>query len=131
MSTPRRPEVAGRAPTPFSVAFSAGDGPLVATVHGDVDLASAADLQERVLSEVEERAADGVILDFTGVGFMDSTGLRALLEISRHLELRPRPVVLLSPNRSVRKLMALAGLDERVPIAAGLREAEAQLHSDG
>ena len=130
MSTQGRPEVADRPPTPFAIAFSAGSTPLVATLRGDLDLASAGEMQAAVLRTLDERQAEGVILDFTEVGFMDSTGLRAILAISRRLEIRPKAVVLLSPSRAVRKLLTLAGLDERVPVAASLEQATRLLLDD-
>lgn len=123
----QRPEIADRPPTPFSAEFTGVDGTLVATLRGDLDIASAAAMQTGVLQALDERRAEGVILDFTDVGFMDSTGLRALLAISQRLELRPSAVVLLSPSRAVRKLLTLAGLDGRVPIAASLEQARSLL----
>ncbi|GAC1436328.1 MAG: hypothetical protein NVSMB51_07550 [Solirubrobacteraceae bacterium] len=84
-------------------------------------------MQAAVLQTIDERAAEGLILDFTDVGFMDSTGLRAVLAISRRLELRPHAVVLLSPTRAVRKLLTLAGLDERMPVATSLEQARSLL----
>lgn len=126
MST-AKPEIPDRPPTPFGVGFSDDEGTLIATLQGDLDLASAAGMQAAVLQAIDEHAAEAVILDFTEVGFMDSTGLRAVLAISRRLELNPRAVVLLSPSRAVRKLLTLAGLDERVPVASSLQQAKSLL----
>jgi anti-anti-sigma factor len=122
------PEISDRPPSPFSVSLSGGGAdPLLATVAGDVDIATAAALADAVLSALDESPDSGVVLDFTNVGFMDSSGLRAVLDISRRLEPGPTGLVLLSPNRPVRKLLSLAGLDEHMPIATTLAEAEAML----
>ncbi|MEA2299414.1 MAG: anti-sigma factor antagonist [Solirubrobacteraceae bacterium] len=102
-----------------------GDRPLVAAVAGDVDIATAAGMSEAVIGALDQSPGrGGVVLDFTNVGFMDSTGLRAVLDISRRLDLGAASLVLLSPTRPVRKLLSLAGLDERMPIATSIEQAE-------
>jgi anti-sigma B factor antagonist len=119
-------------PIPFAVDCSrAGAGPLVATVSGDVDIASAQLLLDVVIAGTEAAPSSGVVLDFTGVDFMDSTGLRALLEIVRRLEDEAAGLVLMKPADSVRKLLSLAGLDDRIPIAVDLEQAETLLASRG
>ncbi len=45
---------------------------------GELDVASAPVLDE-ALMQVQESAATGVVIDLTGVQFIDSTGLRVLL----------------------------------------------------
>jgi anti-anti-sigma factor len=126
--TAPQPEISDRPPSPFSIAISGGgDRPLLATVAGDVDIATAGSMADAVLSALGDAPTPGVVLDFTNVGFMDSSGLRAVLDISRRLDGGTRSVVLLSPNRPVRKLLSLAGLDEHMPVATTLAEAESIL----
>ncbi len=50
----------------------------VLTVSGELDLASTPIL-ERELHAIEEAGAKKLLIDLAGVGFMDSTGLQALL----------------------------------------------------
>ncbi len=120
-----RPEISDRPPIPFSVAVSGGgDRPLLAAVAGDVDIATASSLSAAVIGALDASHACGVVLDFTHVGFMDSSGLRAVLDIAGRLDVKAAGLVLLSPNRPVRKLLSLAGLDERMPIATSIGQAE-------
>lgn len=117
---------------PFSVeCFRRPAGPLIATLCGDVDIANAGLLVDAVIAETETAPAPGVVLDFAGVPFMDSSGLRAVLEISRRLEEDAAGLVLLNPVSAVRQLLTLAGVDERIPVAAGLEQAEALLAAPG
>lgn len=51
---------------------------LVVALSGELDLASAPDL-ERELQLGEESSPSGIVIDLSGLGFMDSTGLQALL----------------------------------------------------
>jgi anti-sigma B factor antagonist len=117
--------------TAFSVECSRPDGgPLIAAISGDLDIANADLLTDAVLvPDLDPKP--GVVLDFTGVDFMDSTGLRAVLEIARRLEDDDAGLVLLSPADSVRKLLGLAGLDDRIPVAVSLPQAHAFLTAPG
>jgi anti-anti-sigma factor len=54
-----------------------GDAVIVA-LNGELDLASAPEL-ERELREAEATNPSRVVIDLSGLGFMDSTGLQALL----------------------------------------------------
>ncbi len=123
-----RPEISERPPSPFSVKVTGGGGrALIAAVAGDVDIATANDMSAAVIAALEDHPRAAVILDFSNVGFMDSSGLRAVLDISRRLDLGDAGLVLLNPNRPVRKLLSLAGLDERMAVATTLDEAESIL----
>jgi anti-sigma B factor antagonist len=104
-----------------------GDHPLVAAVAGDVDIATAHSMSEAVIAALDDAPGCCVVLDFANVGFMDSSGLRAVLDIAGRLDMGTASMVLLSPNRPVRKLLSLAGLDERMPIATSLEDAQAML----
>jgi anti-anti-sigma factor len=68
------------APIPGGLAIesSAQDDVTVLTLSGELDLASTPIL-ERELTAVESAGAKRLLIDLAGVGFMDSTGLQALL----------------------------------------------------
>ena len=54
------------------------------TVTGEIDAASAPPLQQR-LDEIVESTSGAVVLNMSGVSFIDSTGLSALLNVRQHL----------------------------------------------
>jgi anti-sigma B factor antagonist len=88
------------------------------TLEGDVDLASGQTIRSAVCEALDEGARD-VTLDLSGVTFLDSTGLSALLNTARDIDRRggtvrceapqggePRVVIDLA---GVRKLLNLSG----------------------
>ena len=83
-------------------------------VAGDIDVDSAPSI-EAALRQVEARlsGADGstssVIIDVGQVGFIDSSGLRALLSASRRNEQANRRVVLRSPGNALKRLLDITG----------------------
>jgi anti-sigma B factor antagonist len=84
--------------------------------HGEVDLASAPELDAQ-LHELRDSGFDRIVLDLRHISFMDSTGLRVILdweEISRRdgisFELLPGPA-------NVQRLFEITGVLERLRFA--------------
>jgi anti-sigma B factor antagonist len=63
----------------FRVEVDASDGSRLISVFGEVDVASAPAVGQ-ALQEAEVSAARSVVLDLAGVTFLDSAGIRVLLE---------------------------------------------------
>ena len=59
------------------------------TVGGEVDLETASQLGDHALAALRE-VSPHLVLDLTGVTFMDSTGLKVLLSVQRRAELARR-----------------------------------------
>jgi anti-sigma B factor antagonist len=71
---------------------------------GELDMATA----EELLAAIRDQAGDDVvILDFSGVSFMDSSGLRALLEAARDRE-GDSAVAIVDPTPQVRRVLDIS-----------------------
>ena len=97
----------------------------VTTVYlaGELDHHNAAPLRERVDDMVQKRHPKLLVLDFSGITFMDSSGIgfvmgryKLMLSMGGHLQVRGA-----SPR--MEKVMRLAGL-ERLPIWSGKDEVQ-------
>ena len=87
----------------------------VVTVGGEVDLETAPQLGDHVLAALQD-VSPHVVLDLTGVTFMDSTGLKVLLSIQRRADLAGGSFALAGVGRTVAKVLALTGLDQTFAI---------------
>ncbi len=85
-------------------------GPCSINVSGEIDAHSASLLAER-LSDCSAVDAD-IIVDMSEVTFMDSSGLRVLIDIQQRTDAAPHGLVLQSPSASVVRLLEVAGLDD-------------------
>jgi stage II sporulation protein AA (anti-sigma F factor antagonist) len=74
-------------------------------LEGELDMATA-DALSQLLKE-ESMDGDPVVLDFSGVSFMDSSGLRAVLERAGQQN-RQGPVVITNPSRQVRRVLDIS-----------------------
>ncbi len=104
------------------------EGATVVTVDGELDMATA----DHLVAAAAELPAghEPLVLDLSSVSFLDSSGIRALLEVSDHAADRGRPTGLLHPSAAVTRLLDLVDLRSRfVEIADVEPETLAQLRS--
>lgn len=91
-------------------------------LHGEVDLSNAAALAERAERAVSNRAS-GLLLDLSGLTYLDSAGLAMLFRLARRLGDRQQVLRLVVPPTSrVRRLLVLAGVGAAAQVVDGVPE---------
>lgn len=105
----------------LSVAQRADGAPSVVTVSGEVDVHSAPQLRDGLTSVLSasdnsasaaaSSAASCVVVDLTGVTFLDSTGLGALVAARTLAGERGITMRLACPSQRIVKLFTITGLD--------------------
>ena len=98
----------------------------VVSVVGEVDSFTAPAL-EKELEWVLGDGASNAVVDLAGVGFIDSTGLRVLLEALPRFTKRGGKLVLVSDDRRVLRTLEITGLDHKFVLEPRLSEAIAQV----
>ena len=93
----------------FSCTARHDDGRVVLTVVGDVDLAAHARFQE--VTEPWAAGPNDVLLDLSGVTFLDSMGLRVLVHLRRLTVDDGRDFALRAPSQAVMRVLELAGVE--------------------
>ncbi|MDX6416003.1 MAG: anti-sigma factor antagonist [Trebonia sp.] len=83
-------------------------GTATMTVCGDLDAVTADAFCQR-LAEVASGSPRRLVIDLAGVGFLDSAGLRAFVQLRKALP-GDCPVILRSPPPRARQVFDLAGL---------------------
>jgi anti-sigma B factor antagonist len=112
--------VSGSGPAPFSVNVdSTGDRTVVA-VRGELDLATAPELEAALLPPLGVGTA--VALDLRALEFMDSTGVRVI--VAAHLAAQeheaPSLVVAVVPDGPVARVLEISGLDAMLTVVEDL-----------
>jgi anti-anti-sigma factor len=111
--------VSGIGPAPFSVTVEqAGDRTVVAA-RGELDLATAPQLETALLPPLGDGAS--VALDLRGLDFMDSTGVRVI--VAAHLaagEHGGALTVCATPDGAVARVLEISGLDTVLDVVDGL-----------
>jgi anti-sigma B factor antagonist len=89
------------------------DGATVLAIAGEVDLAVAAQVRDSGLAALARDDSAALRLDLSGVTFMDSSGLGALIQLNNA---NPGRVVLVRPSPRVVRLLELAGLADTLVV---------------
>jgi anti-sigma B factor antagonist len=82
--------------------------PATLRVWGEVDVVNADELH-RAIVEASKHARSPVVLDATGIRFIDAAGLRAMHEARAEIE-RAGHRLIVRPSRSLQRLMDLTGI---------------------
>ena len=98
----------------FRIEEDRRDGVVVLRLHGDLDLASADSVAARL--ESLSAAGEPVLLDLDSLAFMDSSGLRVVLQAAETSRTSDWSFTLTPGSEQVRNLFASAGVTERLPI---------------
>ncbi len=85
------------------------DGDRIVTVRGELDLAAA----DRLWETIEPLLLPGVlvVLDGTDLAFLDSSGLRVLLQAHKRAETDGAVFRVIAPQPPVQRVLSLAGAD--------------------
>jgi anti-sigma B factor antagonist len=87
------------------------NGHVLVRAVGELDLSSAPSLS----TAAENALADGyhlVLLDLSGVSFMDSTGLSALLAVHREAEARDAHAAIIASSDNALRVIEMLGVDQ-------------------
>jgi anti-anti-sigma factor len=84
-------------------------------VRGELDAYSAPGLEEQVTKLIGEQA-DDVVLDLSQTGFLDSSGLRAILTAQRRLIESGGQLRLRAPSEAVTRLLEITGLQDHFSV---------------
>lgn len=96
---------------------------LVVRLEGDLDVRSAETFRRSVDKWLDATNAKGLIVNMTAAGFVDSTGLGALLGRYRRLQGARRSMVLVAPPAGTLAVLELAGIPSLMPIVSSEAEA--------
>jgi anti-anti-sigma factor len=100
--------------TAFGIAEEQGpSGERVVRVHGELDIATAGDLERAVLRPREP--GERVILDLAGLRFMDSTGLRVLLRARTEAKAGRWDLYVRNVPANIARLFSISGVQDAVP----------------
>jgi anti-anti-sigma factor len=102
-------------PGGFWISTAERDGRAVVLIRGELDLATAPDL-ERVLTEHLDAERD-VVVDLRELDFMDSTGLRVLVAAHSRVRDGQRFLVVRPPaGGAIAKILTIAGVETELDL---------------
>jgi anti-sigma B factor antagonist len=98
------------------------DGWTVVTVYGELDVASAPTLRERLIDLVSG-GSHLLVLDLEGLDFLDSTGLGAIISALKRARTNGGDLRLVCTQSRIRRLFEITALDKAFPLFPSLDDA--------
>jgi anti-anti-sigma factor len=108
-------------PVDFSVRAERDGCAWVVAPTGELDLSNADGVRERIASRPEE--CDTLVLDFSGLTFLDTSGMRLALETLQEARIAGVRLAFVRGSQDVQRLFVLARLETRLPFFDDLRAA--------
>jgi anti-sigma B factor antagonist/stage II sporulation protein AA (anti-sigma F factor antagonist) len=99
---------------PLTIRSSRQEDEHVVALEGELDLAGVQAVQDE-MRRVEAADARRIVVDLSGLEFMDSTGLRTMLQIDARSRANGERVVFLRGGPPVQRLFTTTGTEGRLP----------------
>jgi anti-anti-sigma factor len=110
-----RPEAA---PVPFGVSVSLQGTTMTVALRGEWDLAQQPTMRAAT-SDVLQSCPETVVLDLTRLSFIDSTGVRGVIDLHKRSEQQNVHLVIVPGPPAVQRVFELLGLTEILPFLPG------------
>jgi anti-anti-sigma factor len=102
---------------------------VIAHVTGELDIAEATSTGERVAAAVPGEAR-ALVMDFSGLGFIDSSGIAMLFQLVRQVSARRQELhVVAAPDGAVARVLQIVEFERAAPVHAELEAAVAAVDS--
>jgi len=93
------------------------------SVGGELDMSTATEFELKGRRAICGEPADVLLLDMSGVSFIDAAGVGALIAIRNCADRAGRRVIVVNPSRCVRRILELTRLTETFMAAPSTDEA--------
>jgi anti-sigma B factor antagonist len=103
---------------------SEGQPYTLVTITGEADVTNRDELR-RVLDAEATSQPGTLILDLSGLRFMDSSALHVILQVNRTLDRQGAVMSLVAPTEAVAKMLRLTTADRLIPVYGTVAEASA------
>ena len=87
------------------------------SVEGELDLSSALTFDEEI-RRAEEREPRTLVIDLSGLKFLDSTGLRLIMSAEARAKKRGHRLAIVEGTQAVQRIFRLAGVNRRLDIVS-------------
>jgi anti-anti-sigma factor len=103
------------------------DDVVVARLTGELDI-SVADTTGRKIADAMPSSALGVVVDMSGLEFMDSSGVSMLFSLARQVRSHRQQLrVVAPPGRPVSRVLQIVEFDRAAPVDADVDSAVAEI----
>jgi stage II sporulation protein AA (anti-sigma F factor antagonist) len=96
--------------------FSSAREILLVRVKGEMDMATAGQIRQSIDNRLQQEKIRYLLLDLSGVTFIDSSGIGVILGRYRNLNRTGGKTAIIKPQVVVKRVLETAGLQKLIPI---------------
>ncbi len=102
----------------------------VAYLEGEIDISNATELRDELFAALSNQPP-GLIVDLSGVTYLDSRGVHVLLELAERMKIRHQQLRLVLPATAlIKRILQLTHLDAIVPVDPTVEDAAVRIRSE-
>ena len=105
------------------VKFTLRSATLIATITGDIDQHTVPSLREQIDLKISYENVRRVIFDFSGLDFMDSSGIGLIIGRYKIMKVIKGTVSVIVTKPTIKKLLELSGIGNIVAVYGTLSDA--------
>ena len=102
---------------------------MIAVAEGRVDGANALEFHEALEAAISPDDT-GMVLDFEGISYISSAGLRVVLLVAKTLQKQKAKMAVCSLSESIREIFEISGFDKIIPVHGSRADAVAGSEAD-
>lgn len=107
----------------MNLSFENRGDSLVVYMMGELDHHSAEEVRNKLDDRLEREGCNKLVMDFSGVTFMDSSGIGVVIGRYRKLSLRKGKVYITKVTGSVKRVFELSGMFKIIPLYDSVEQA--------
>lgn len=96
---------------------------LIIKLSGELDHHTAEEVRSKIDDNLDKEKASVVIMDFSGVTFMDSSGIGVIIGRYKKLSLREGRLIIANINQGVKRVFDISGLYKIIKVFDTVEEA--------
>lgn len=113
----------------MEVMFRRSETALITLLYGDIDHHTASALRQTIDQSMKEFGCRNLVMDFSGVGFMDSAGIGVVLGRYKRMMKTGGNLCICGCSPHVERLLEMAGVFSLIPRTESRSEAEELMRS--
>ncbi|MDD7794560.1 MULTISPECIES: anti-sigma F factor antagonist [unclassified Clostridium] len=103
--------------------FNKSNDKLIVTLRGELDHHSAEEVRVKIDDRIDRDGVKNLILDFSAVTFMDSSGIGVVIGRYKKLSSKSGKVVIAEATKNVKRVFELSGLFKIIKAYDSIEEA--------
>ncbi|NLY43146.1 MAG: anti-sigma F factor antagonist [Clostridiaceae bacterium] len=107
----------------MQVSFKTRNKTLIAEIEGELDHHTSVEIKDKIDKEINRKQYKNLILDFTKLTFMDSSGVGVIIGRYKNIQKRNGKMLIVNPNPQVNRIITISGVHKIVPVFSDMQGA--------